>query len=134
MHRILAASAALPTWSRWTSWLTLTLVVFLASAFRHPAWIPVAVGLAGFTAFATLPVLDFDGPLPFSGHGLHGRGGRFFRWDEVVRVEAGERGDLRAVVVVAGGQRIVPIRVRGRCSRDELRTRLAEHAPDKLAF
>ncbi|MDQ4131468.1 MAG: hypothetical protein M3133_10870, partial [Actinomycetota bacterium] len=66
VDRILAVSEALPTWTRWGSWVVTGGAVFLATAFWHAWWLPVTLGLAAFTAFANLPAVGFDGPLPFS--------------------------------------------------------------------
>ncbi len=134
VDRILAASAALPTWTRWGAWLATGSAVFLATAFWHPLWLPVTVGLAAFTAFANLPAIGFDGPLPFSSVGIHVRG-EVFSWDEVARIEAGDdRRSLHAVVIVDGHEAVVPLRVRGQRTWDEFRVALARHAPDKVSF
>ncbi len=134
MDRIFAASAALPTWARWGAWVATGSAVFLATAFWHPLWLPVTVGLAAFTAFANLPAIGFDGPLPFSSVGLHVRG-EVFRWDQVVRVEAGGgHRRLHAVVVVDGQEAVVPLRVRGERTWDDFRSALARHAPEKVGF
>ncbi|MDP8930362.1 MAG: hypothetical protein M3O70_17790, partial [Actinomycetota bacterium] len=94
----------------------------------------VTVGLAAFTAFANLPAIGFDGPLPFSSVGLHVRG-EVFRWDQVVRVEAGgAHRRLHAVVVVDGQEAVVPLRVRGERTWDDFRSALARHAPEKVGF
>lgn len=134
LNRMLAASAALPTWTRWGAWIVTGSAVFLATAFRHPLWLPVAFGLAAFTAFAHLPTVAFDGPLPFSSVGLHVRG-EIFRWDQVARVEPAEDGRaLQAIIVVDKQEAVVPLRVRGARTWDDFRASLARHAPEKIAF
>ncbi len=134
VDRILAASAALPTWTRWGSWVATGSVVFLATAFWHALWLPVTVGLAAFTAFANLPAIGFDGPLPFSSVGLHVRD-EIYKWDRVVRVEPGaDRRTLRAVVVMDEREHVLLLRVRGARTWDDFRTALARHAPEKIAF
>ncbi|MFN2557311.1 MAG: hypothetical protein ABR592_10685 [Nitriliruptorales bacterium] len=134
MDRILAASAALPTWTRWGSWVATGSAVFLATAFWHSLWLPITVTLAAFTAFANLPAIGFDGPLPFSSVGLHLRG-EIYRWDQVARVEPGaDRRTLHAIVAVDEREHVLLIRVRGARTRDDFRTALARHAPEKVAF
>lgn len=133
MDRILAASIALPTWTRWSSWLATAATVFLATAFPSRLWLPLALLLGAFTAFSNLPVVAFDGPLPFSSLGVHARG-EVFTWDQVVRVEPGERHNLQAIVIHQGQEHPVPLRVRGAHTWDEFRSALAAHAPDKVAF
>lgn len=134
VDRIFSASAALPTWTRWGTWVATGGAVFLATAFRHPLWLPVTVGLAALTAFANLPAIAFDGPMPFSSIGLHARG-EVFRWDQVARVEAGvDRRRLHAIVIDDGGERVVLLRVRGGRTYDDFRASLARHAPEKVAF
>ncbi|MDQ4131579.1 MAG: hypothetical protein M3133_11440 [Actinomycetota bacterium] len=134
LNRILAASADLPTWTRWGSWVVTGSAVFLATAFWHVLWLPVTLGLAAFAAFANLPAVGFDGPLPFSSLGLHIRG-EIYRWEEVIRVEPGsDPRSLNAIVVRDGRENVVLLRLRGARTSDEFRAALARHAPEKVAF
>lgn len=134
MDRVLTASAALPTWTRWGAWVATGSAVFLATAFWHPLWLPVTFGLAAFTAFSNLPAICFDGPMPFSSVGLHVRGG-IYKWDQVARVEAGgDRRCLHAIVVGGAREQVVVLRVRGARTLDDFRAALARHAPEKIAF
>lgn len=134
LDRVLAASVTLPTWTRWGSWLATGSAVFLATAFWHPLWLPGTVGLAVFTAFANLPVIGFDGPLPFSSVGLHVRG-ELYRWAQVARVEpGGDRRYLHAIVLVDEREEVVKLAVRGARTWDDFRAALARHAPEKVAF
>lgn len=131
---LLDASRRLPTWVRATSILILPVVAFATNAsLGTPALGPlfaVFVGLSAFALFAHLPVMQFDGPLPFSDLGIHAHGD-IVAWSEVARVEAlGER-DLVAVLT---DDRMIRLRVRGARTRGELAAALARHKPEAVAF
>jgi len=101
----------------------------LGSALTGPLFVAF-VALTAFVLFAHLPVLTFDGPLPFSERGIHVRG-EIHPWDTVVGIEPiGER-DLQGLL--ADGSR-VRLRARGARTRQELKRALGMYRPDLARF
>jgi len=106
-------------------------IVFAASTWRHPVWIPVALLAAGFTGFANLAVIAAEPPLPVSGAGLHVHG-QLIAWADVVSIGSRADRELIATVAGAGKTRTVRLRARGGRTVDDLRAAIATHAPEKL--
>lgn len=134
LQPLIRASEGVPNGLRAASILVLPVLAFATNAALGTAWLAplfvAFVALSLFTLFAHIPVLRFDGPLPFSELGVHVRG-EVHDWGEVAMVEPAGEKDLEAVLT--DGRRL-PLRVRGSRSRDELRVALARYKPDAVRF
>lgn len=134
LSKLYATSVGLPNWVRAVSIAALPLLAFatnasLGSALAVPLFV-VFVLLTVFVLFAHLPVLTFDGPLPFSERGVHVRG-EVHPWDTVVVIApAGER-DLEGLLT--DGSRI-RLRARGARTRQDLQVALQAYRPDLARF
>jgi hypothetical protein len=132
--RVRQASERLPNRARAVSILVLPLLAFATNASVGTAAVrPLSVAfvaLSLFTLWAHLPVLLFDGPLPFSARGVH-RSDRIYPWEHVTAVEPGEGRDL--VAVLDDGER-VRLRVRGARTHEQYRDLVARYKPEAIRF
>lgn len=132
--RVRHASEGLPNWVRAVSILVLPLLAFATNySLGTPASGPLTVAfvaLSVFTLWAHLPVVLFDGPLPFSPRGVH-RSDRIYPWEHVAAVEPGEGRDL--VAVLDDGER-VRLRVRGARTHEQYRRLVARYKPEAVRF
>lgn len=130
LSKLYATSVGMPNWVRAVSLVALPLLAFatnasLGSAIAVPLFVAF-VALTTFVLFAHLPVLTFDGPLPFSERGVHVRG-EVYPWDTVVGMEPiGER-DLQGRLDDGS---VIRLRARGARTRQDLLEALRTYRPD----
>jgi hypothetical protein len=132
--RALRASERLPAGLRVASIVVLPFVAFATNAaLGTPAVMPLFtlfVVLTGVALWTHLPVLTFDGPLPFSDQGIH-VAGEVYPWERVAAIEPGEGRNLLALL--DDGQRL-RLRVRGDRTHEQFRELVERHKPEAVRF